>query len=517
MRPSRGENARRSRLSLQSTNRLTTLRGGMTPSPIFPIRRSPLLPFTFVLLAAGIGIAGWMMTAAKEHPRLEYLHMDEALAAKEKETDTLHRAMEEFPGVLVEALKKKPMEDWELIEKPMSLWPSPLTASFGPLVERRNTTDLGLRGLPGRGMLEQHVFETLAKNLGTDATLLREKFFAFAACQDTTALREELGFPPSPLDATNLESFAGDLALLNARESAISQPPRRHDATKSYEAAAWLLERAAVRSQSHSHRYRAVVETLDHFQTAASHMRKAAALTDWRLDPAEWIRVQCGFARCLARLGIKREAEEILREVERDQTRRAVPDALGKIFRKELAAMIADENTFVQAEARYREYGNLHIMGMSGSGPEDIERLLPSLRLWSLEAQSIISQGRYAQAEHRFRVVQGYFDLEDGLQYPERQTNRMDLADVLEAQGKHGEAETNYRDVLEIRTRTLGAEHDDTLRTARELARCLDAQGKQAVALDFARLAANGWEKTLGAEHPRTLLARELVKDIERR
>ena len=93
----------------------------------------------------------------------------------------------------------------------------------------------------------------------------------------------------------------------------------------------------------------------------------------------------------------------------------------------------------------------------------------------------------------------------------------MDIAAVLEAQGKHGEAETNYRDVLEIRTRTLGAEHDDTLRTARELARCLDAQGKQAVALDFARLAADGWEKTLGAGHPRTLLARELVKDIERR
>ncbi len=171
-----------------------------------------------VLLALGIGIAQWM-TAPTEHPRLDYLHIHEDLAAMEEETAMLKRALKEFPSVVMEALRPRSVA--EMLQNPgpaesilvlefVRVKPYP---GIDPAFELSRT-------LTPEVLLEEYLFRELAKRLHTDARRLQEKFYQFACMEAEKAPPGDLRLPLGSLGSVqHLRAFAEAIALLNARSS----------------------------------------------------------------------------------------------------------------------------------------------------------------------------------------------------------------------------------------------------------------------------------------------------------
>ncbi|ORY56847.1 uncharacterized protein BCR38DRAFT_490295 [Pseudomassariella vexata] len=120
-------------------------------------------------------------------------------------------------------------------------------------------------------------------------------------------------------------------------------------------------------------------------------------------------------------------------------------------------------------------------------------------------ANILDSQGKYEEAERKYRQTLELREKVLGREHPGTLDSINNLANVLDSQGKYKESEKTHRQTPELREKVLGREHPDTLKSMNNLANVLDSQGKYEEAEEA--------EQTLelDREHPTHLVVWMLV------
>jgi tetratricopeptide (TPR) repeat protein len=332
-------------------------------------------------------------------------------------------------------------------------------------------------------VLQERVYAELAKQLGVDAKLLREKLPRFA---------EDLKRAP---DASNYEranaAYVGKdyleaerLALQAADEARKAAPSKPKDLLQA-------LTLAGLAAQKHVEYVRAM-----------EHFRAAEKLTDRDRNPGEWAEVQHLIANLTLDQGQYPEAEKILRNVIEVRTHvlgSEHPDTLRS--RNSLDYALWKGGKYTEAEADFLELIKREEKVL---GPEHPDTLLSRHGL----AITLDLQAKYADAEAQFRALIKTEERVLGAEQPPTLRSRMELAITLYEQGKYQEAEVQLRALSETEEKVLGAEHPETLRSRSNLAVALYEQGKYQEAEAEHRSLLKLREKVLGPEHPDTLLNR---------
>jgi tetratricopeptide (TPR) repeat protein len=120
-------------------------------------------------------------------------------------------------------------------------------------------------------------------------------------------------------------------------------------------------------------------------------------------------------------------------------------------------------------------------------------------------AITLLTDGRWREAEGLFMQVMETRKRALGVKHPSTLTAMNDLALVLDSQGKYEAAEAMNRQTLSLKETVLGREHPETLITMNNLALVLDSQGKYEAAEAMNRQTLSLSEIVLGREHPETL------------
>ena len=95
------------------------------------------------------------------------------------------------------------------------------------------------------------------------------------------------------------------------------------------------------------------------------------------------------------------------------------------------------------------------------------------------------AQGKYAQAEPRYRRALAIIEKALGPEHPDVATVLDSLAGLYEAQGKYLQAEPRYRRALAILEKALGPEHPDVAPVLENFAGFLRKTNRAAVARDM--------------------------------
>jgi len=331
--------------------------------------------------------------------------------------------------------------------------------------------------------VEERTYAELAKTLGVDAKILREKLPAFA---------EQLKASPeaTTYERANAAYVARDyaeaerLALSAADEAQKASPPRTTDAIQALELAGLCAEQQTE------------------YARALERFRAAAALTNQQRDPAGWARLQNRIAYVFIDQGHYFEAETILRDVVITLERvlgLEHPDTLDS--RNNLATALDQQGKYAEAEAEYRAVLKLQEKALGTEHPDTLSGR-------NNLAVALDQQGKYAEAETEHRAVLKLREKVLGPQHRDTLSSRHNLATALDHQGKYAEAEAEYRAVLKLQEKVLGPEHPDTLSGWINLANALDNQGKYAEAGVEYRAVLKLREKVLGPQHPDTLRSR---------
>ncbi len=334
--------------------------------------------------------------------------------------------------------------------------------------------------------LQERVYADLAKQLGVDAKLLREKLPRFA---------EDLKRTP---DASNYERAnaayvakdypeAERLALQAADEARKAAPSKPKDILQA-------LTLAGLAAQKH-------IE----YARAMEHLREAEKLTDRARNPEEWADLQYAIASLLDDQGRYSEAENVLRRVIEVRTHvlgAEHPDTL--LSRNTLANEFRYQGKFAEAEVEHRDVMNLREKILGAQHPD-------TLASRSSVASDLLGQGKFAEAEVEHRDVMNLREKILGPEHRDTLASRHNLAQALHYQAKNAEAEAQYRELIKLREKVLGAEHPDTLLSRFNLADTLRDRGKSGEAEEQFREVVKLQSKALGSEHPDTLWSRSTL------
>src|SRR5438552_9824371 len=331
--------------------------------------------------------------------------------------------------------------------------------------------------------VQERVYAELAKQLGVDVKLLREKLPRFA---------EDLKHAP---DASNYEranaAYVGKdyveaerLALQAADEARKAAPPNLKNILQA-------LTLAGLAAQQH-------VE----YARAMEHFHEAEKLTDRARNSEDWAAVQYAIANLLFDQGQYRDAENVARavvEVRAHVLGSEHPDTLRS--RNRLAVALWRQAKFTEAEADFRKLIKLEDKAIGSEHPD-------TLMSRDYLAALLVREGKYAEAEAEDRQVLKLREKVLGVGDPDTLRTRRYLAMALSGEGKHAEAEAHFREIVKMYEKVLGPEHPKTLVARDHLAAAIDYEGRHAEAeVDF-REDIKLEEKVIGPEHPDTLLSR---------
>jgi len=331
--------------------------------------------------------------------------------------------------------------------------------------------------------LQERVYNELAKQLGVDAAVLREKLPQVAAdlkrAPDVPTY-ERANAAYVSKDYVEAERLALQ-AVDEAQKAGLKKPEQ-------------ILPALQLAGYSAQKRIQ--------FKTAMEHFRAAEKLTDRATNPEKWAEVQHAIGEVLIDEGLYREAERVLRAVV--ETRKQTfggddPDTLRS--RNRLAYALYRQGKYNDAIADFRQ---IVTSEEKTFGPTDSETLLSRNGL----AIALDNGGKSSEAEAEHRRVLEIREKVLGPEHPDTLRTRNNIALTLDRQGKHAEAAAAYRDVIELENKVLGPEHPDTLRSRSSLAYALDHQGKYPEAELNLRDVIRLEEKVLGPEHPDTIVSR---------
>ncbi len=333
---------------------------------------------------------------------------------------------------------------------------------------------------------EEGTYAELAKKLGVDEKVLREKLPGFA---------RQLQHSPdaTTFERANAAYVAKDyaeserLALQAAAEAQRANPLRPSEAIKALQLAGW----GAMKR----------VEYAD----ALRHLREAEKLADRQRNPLEWAEVQFGICYILYHQGNFREAEAVAREDVKERLRWSGSENLESLYsRNNLAAALERLGRHAEAEKEYREVLAVRERLLGGEHPET---LLSRNNL----VVALADSGQLAEAEKEDRAVLAAYERLRGPEHPDTLRSRHILGVVLERQERYAEAEKELRAVLAVQQRVLGPEHLDTLTSRQDLATVLDDLAQHAEAEKETRAVLAIRERILGPEHPDTLTSRSIL------
>jgi TolA-binding protein len=184
--------------------------------------------------------------------------------------------------------------------------------------------------------LEERTYEELGKQLGIDATTLKEQLPRFAEELKKARNASTLERANAAYVGKNYNE-AERLALVAAAEAQRAGPGKNSEAIKAFELAGWAAEQRVE------------------YAEAIERLRAAEKLTDRTRDPLEWARVQFAPAYILDDQGHYSVTEGILREVlkEREQALGLEhPDTLRT--RLDVANSLYRQGKYAEAEVEYR-------------------------------------------------------------------------------------------------------------------------------------------------------------------
>ncbi len=168
----------------------------------------------------------------------------------------------------------------------------------------------------------------------------------------------------------------------------------------------------------------------------------------------------------------------------------------------EIADLLVAQGKFSDAEKRFRSVIEARTRAL---GPEHPDTLDSRHRL----IYALSRQSKYAEAEAEARQVLKLREKVLGPDNVDTAVSRYNLAEPLVEQGKYAEAETLYRDVIRLDEKVLGPEHPRTLAARVGLATVLSSEGKTAEAEPLYREIIRLDQKVYGVEHPQTLNDRQ--------
>jgi tetratricopeptide (TPR) repeat protein len=347
----------------------------------------------------------------------------------------------------------------------------------------------GSRSDTNPAAIQDQVYVQLAKQLGVDSKLLREKLPQFAA---------QLKQAPnvSTYERANASYVAKDfveaerLALQASQEALAAQPPNSRKILESLE-----LAGLAAREQIQ-------------YARAMDHFRKAEPLTDATRDPEGWARLQDDIADLLVADGKYREAEKLFRTIIAARSSSLGPEHPDTLdSRHRLIYALTRQTRFAEAEREARDVLKLREKVL---GPEHTDTLVSRYNL----AEPLVSQGKYEEAEALYRTVIQLNDKVLGPEHPRTLAARVGLATLLGDEGKNAEAEPLYRDIIRLDDKVYGREHPYTLNDRQNLATTLQADGKYAEAEKEYRDVIRMDGDLIGPEHPDTLTCRNNLAEL---
>jgi tetratricopeptide (TPR) repeat protein len=287
--------------------------------------------------------------------------------------------------------------------------------------------------------VQESTYDELAKQLGIDPKLLREKLPQFArelkrAPNATTYERACAAY------VTKDYAEAERLALIAADEAQKKTPLKPADVIK-----ALILAGYSARDR---------IEYAD----ALRYFRSAEKLIDRTHDPLQWADVQSKIAFVLAKDGRYASAEAKLWDVLKIYDKVLKPEHPASLgVRNSLAVALRLQGKYAEAEAELREVLKLQVKVL---GPEHPDTLGSRSNL----ATALNVQGKYAEAEAELREALKLQVKVLGPEHPDTLASRSNLATALYLQGKYAEAEAELREVLKLKVKVLGPEHPDTLK-----------------------------------------------------
>lgn len=370
--------------------------------------------------------------------------------------------------------------------------------------------------------VQERVYRELSKQLGVDVKLIRETVPRLAENWKTATDATQFEKATAAYVAKDYAA-AESRAVQAAEEAQRASPPKPAEAIQALKLAGLSAERSA------------------RYDAAMDHFRAAEKLTDERVNPEEWARVQEGIGEVLIRQGHYDEAESLLQKVTELRTQKLGvehPDTLearaallsakcnlGKyaeaerdyqtlvalderVFgpedpttlwtREMLASTLMNRGKYREAENDFRKLLEIHEKVL---GPEHSTTLMARNNL----AVSVLQRGEYAEAEMQFSELTKLDAKVLGPEHPQTLLARYNVAVSLIGLDQPGEAEVYLRDIISLRQKSLGADHPDTLKAERVLGLALDRQKKFAESERLYREVVQTCEKTLGPENQETI------------
>jgi tetratricopeptide (TPR) repeat protein len=331
--------------------------------------------------------------------------------------------------------------------------------------------------------VQEKVYDALSKEVGIDASVLREKLPEVAA---------DLKKAPnaSTYERANAAYVGNDfmeaerLALQAVEEAQKAGSAKPTEIVQAYQLAGISAQKRIQ------------------FKTAMEHFRAAEKLTDRQSNPTQWADVQHAIGDLLIEQGNYRDAEDVLR---------VAGEAREQTLGPENADTLRSRTRLAYAQYRQGKY-NEAIAGFRGIvaleerifGPMHPDTLVSRNGL----AIALDNGGKPAEAEAEHRRILAIREKVLGPEHADTLRTRNNIALTLDRQGRHAEAASEYQQVVDLENKVLGPEHPDTLRSRSSFAYALNNQGKFAEAELNLRDVIRLEERILGPEHPDTLISR---------
>jgi tetratricopeptide (TPR) repeat protein len=337
--------------------------------------------------------------------------------------------------------------------------------------------------------VQEQTYAELAKQLGVDPKILREKLPRFAE-ELKQASNASLYERANASYVAKNYAQAERLALEAAAESEKIRPSKPKDILAA-------LELAGLSAQ----------KRVD-YARAMEHFRNAEKLTDRNRNLEEWATLQNEVADLLVAQGKYSDAEKVFRSVIEARTRVLGPEHPDTLdSRHRLIYALTRQTKYPEAESEARAVLQLREKFL---GLEHVDTVVSRYNL----ADTLADQGKYAEAEGLFRDVIRLDEKLLGPEDPRTLSARVGLATVLGDEGKNVEAESLYREIIKVDERIYGLEDPNTLNDRMNLATAFQADGKYSDAEVEYRQVIKLEEKLIGAEHPDTLTSRNNLAEV---
>jgi tetratricopeptide (TPR) repeat protein len=242
----------------------------------------------------------------------------------------------------------------------------------------------------------------------------------------------------------------------------------------------------------------------------AENLARASERAAARLgaDSHDSLLARHALAAAIAQQGKYAQAETTYREILADQRRilgSEHPDTLRAS--QQLAWVIGEQGRFQEAELRLRETLTVQAQVL---GDDHSDTLVTRHDLdWA-----IAGQGRYQEAEQLCRQVLAAMERVSGREHPDTLGASSNLVWMIAEQGRYHEAEQMGRALLEDKQRVLGADHPQTLQQARVLALAILHQNRKSEAEELLRRTLTLQERSLGPTHAETSATRAVLASI---